>query len=317
MVNLDGETSVPLVESRHLPQLPGLGSSSLSRTIDSVQWLADGESLIFNTRLPAMEPGIGPAYDLWTVDLDGQLVESFPSGAAGGWFSASPTNELIMSAATEIVRVHLDGGNRRQVATFAAVNTASEYAYFPQATWLSDGQTALVAIPGPEPFAEDAGAELLELPVGALPAISVGNISGNFLFNPIHWAATGDQLAYVRQNSADPTLALVIATGDGADPQEYAQEQTLQFLGWNPPGSRFLYGGSGYYAVGEPDTTPTITALPAASVAVAAQWFAADRFVVAFGASENWRLVAGNQAGAFIPLLDVHSPLPLFEIWYR
>jgi hypothetical protein len=316
VVSLDGETVMPLVESRDLPQLPGLGSSSLSRMIDRVQWLADGQSLIFSTHIPPMEPGIGPALDLWTMQLGGQPVENFPSGTAGGWFSASPTDELIMSWPTEIVRVNLDGSNRQQVATFAAVNTASEYAYFPEAQWLSDGETARVAVPEPEPFAEDAAAELLELPAGALPAASIGNVAGNILFNPVYWTATGERLAYIRQIVSDPALTLVIAAGDGADPQEYTQEQTLQFLGWNPLGSRFLYGGVGYYAVGDPEAAPVVTALPAGNVPVAAEWFAEDRFVVAFGALESWRLAAGNQAGAFIPLLDIHSPLPLFEVWY-
>lgn len=317
VVSPSGDDNTLLVESADLPALPDPGGTMLPREINQVQWLADSETLAFNTRTAPVELVTGPAYDFWTVQDGAKPIERIPAGGAGGWFTISPSNEMLMSYVTEIVRVDLDGSNRRQVAAFAQVNTAGEYIYFPAPQWLAGGPAARVAIPGPEPFAPGASADLLALPAGGAQAVVLGTVPGNILFDPVYWTDDGARLAYVRRIDSASAPELVLATGSGSEAIRYDQGEMLRFLAWNPGSENFVYSGNGFYAVGSPGKEPVSTIIPEEESALAAEWIAQDRFVLAVGESNSWRLVAGNAVGAFVPLVELRSSLPIFDIWIR
>ncbi|MEJ2735828.1 MAG: hypothetical protein P8189_20065 [Anaerolineae bacterium] len=104
---------------------------------------------------------------LWAVDSDGSgerqllstadLDASAPSDDEGGEFYYSPDGSRIAVVTPgEIRLVDADGGQRAQVLTYTPVNTGSEYRFYAQPVWASDGRSLRVAIPPPVPHAQPA-----------------------------------------------------------------------------------------------------------------------------------------------------------------
>lgn len=308
LVSAGGGSPLPLVSTADLPQ---------GRVIDQVQWLANSQSLAFSTRsdLGGSPAGLPNAADLWLVSPGNPAREIYPAGSGGGTFTLSGQDELLFSRPGDIARGRLDGSQFLPVLTFTPPNTGSEFAYLPQPQWLADS-SARVAIPTQGPLGRNTGAALWRIPAGE-PGQQVGSLNGNILNNPIIWSPDGARLAYVRQSPAlaRQSLELLLADGQGQEPQSYALGAALGFLAWNPAGTTFLYRGDGFYAVGAPDQPPLSTLLPAGSAVQSGQWLTPNNFLVIVGSTGNWQIIGGTPAGAAIPLVTLSDPLPVYAAW--
>lgn len=309
-----------LVDAADLPALSGPGTNQTIRLIDQVQWLPGGEAIAFNTQLVfTTGPGVLQAFDLWLVRPGEAPEERFPANTAGGYFTISPSYELLMSSPTSIVRADLEGNEPQEVVvTFDVINTASEYYYLPRPQWLPSGDEAYVAIPDADPWVEEPEFSLWYIPAAG-EAQLMERLSGNILFDPVYWSPSGDALAYVRRSTGGhaPRAELILADEDGDDDESYARGLNLMFLAWAPNGQAFLYSDHGFIAVGSPERAPRSTVIDAGDVATAGEWLTRNVFVVAIGGGPDgrWRFLGGNAAGESGPLLNFSATFPIFDVW--
>lgn len=301
-ININGTGDTELTRNSTLSDTP--------RLIHNVTWLPDEQGLAFNTTTATGEA----LSDLWTVDLTGGLVEQFPAGSAGHKFALSATNNVLMASPTEVWQVNWDGSGRETITTFPAVNTRSSYAYAPQVEWLANGQGVAV-VSSRNPFARTAGGDVWTVPAGAQPQ-QTSQLDGNLLFTSVEWNANATQLAYIRHPLLARNTELLIATSTGADPISYATDANLHLFDWSQDNTHFLYRGTGYYAIGALNASPTTTLLSGDSVAVAGHWVTSNTYIVLTGANGSWQLVGNNLLGATSTLLTFseHTP-PTLAIW--
>jgi Tol biopolymer transport system component len=312
VINVSGEDDRMLISSDDLPVLIEENTAIL---FSQLQWLNNSQELAFSTSISNLVgPGQSEREDLWTVGLDGVPTQRFPEGKGGGFFAISPNNQVIMSQPQSIVRANLDGSDFETVITFESINTASEYVYYPRPQWTADGSYALVAIPGPEPFAFDATAALYMIPsIG--PAESLREMSGNILFNPVVWSDDGESLAYVQQlmSGVDDPPLLMLGDGDGLNLADYIDGEGLRFHGWSPDGNYFLFSTSGSFAIGQPGGPEKERVLSVGTAG--AQWLSNTAFVVATGTGDTWRLDSENLSAGSSLLAIISAESVRYDVW--
>ncbi len=314
VVNVDGSGQTTLVNAADLPVPEDAGS--VAPLINDIAWLPDGRTLAFNSSLINLAgPGAGPALDLYTVTVGGEMTAVFPPGSGGATFAISPDGrQVIFGLPESVVRANIDGTGIETVIEFEFINTASEYTYSPAAQWLTDGSAAYVAIPSADPWVVGADAALYRIPVGDT-AVEIGSVLGNTLFNPVQWTANGDKLAYVQiVSSRRPSdQALTLADGDGQNPVSYRVGGQLFLHGWNPAGTQFLYAGNGFYAVGQPGESPVEIVIPVGTAGMA--WLNNDSFVTANGSGGVWNLSSSNLSGEATTLATANINFIQFDVW--
>lgn len=305
VINIDGSDGRTLVRSSDIEVTDASPSANLAALIGDVQWLADSERLAFNSQVINLNgPGLGEQEDLWTVTLAGTLSERFPADTGGGRFAVSPTDRVVFSQWDNVVRANLDTSDRQTVINFTFVNTASEYAFYPVPTWTVDGSAAYLAISGAEPFAGDV-TNLWRVPVDG-PAELIGVLDSLVLFDPVVWSPTGAHLAHVSQQT-DGSARLLVGDGDGENLMPVAVDSRVAFLGWSRNGARYLYAGSGYFAVGALDGTAVDVVLPADQVAIDGAWLGNSSYLVVAGSGNAWTLLTGTVVGASQSLIEINS----------
>jgi hypothetical protein len=311
-VNLDGRGQRLLVDSIDLPtEADEVGFSTI---IDQVQWLSDGSGLAFSTRQYASGfGGSSEQEDLWTVTLDGELMQRLAFHQAGGLFLILPNNEVILSRREAIERINLDGSNRIRLISFDFINTASEYIYYPILQLARDGSTVYTAVPSSEPFGPNAFTLLWR--ISGNSAEQIGRLPGTILFHPVQWSANGNRLGYAAY-SDDAPPSILLANGSGENSEAYARDEQMQFFGWSGDGQHFLYTTTELLAVGQTDSEPIEIELPAGGVVRTADWLNNNHYIVATGFEGGWRLDSGDVNGGINNLLVVQGPGEIeFDLW--
>ncbi|MCP5095492.1 MAG: SH3 domain-containing protein [Chloroflexi bacterium] len=314
VVNVDGNNSRTLVQSESVAALRAVDTAQFSTLIVQVQWLADSRGLAFNTSLNNLTgPGSGSQEDLWTVSIDGELVERLVPGNGGGAFDISGNGRVIAGASEGIMRSNLDGSDLELMIPFELVNTASEYIYYPQPKWTADGSRAYVAVPNREQFSADANFSLWEIPSSG-PAVKLTEVSGNILFGGVHWTDNGNRVAYISSEIGTGALPdLVVAAGNGSTPVDYTTDPQLTFGAWSPDGNSFLYAGADYYAVGKIDAPPTQVVISGGTAVI--QWLDASNYIVVIGTTGAWQIQSSNMAGDTSLLTTISSQSPAVDVW--
>jgi hypothetical protein len=321
VVNIDGSGLASLASSAELSLSPVLGANPAEtrRLVGSFQWLADSQTVAFNTNtINLVGPGISSNEDLWLASAGGPPVEQFGSGTAGGSFAISAHNRVLFGRPTEIGRANLDGSGLETLITFPFINTASEYVFYPRPQWLADGSRAMVAIPSAEPFDASASAALWSIPADG-PANFLSAVGGNILFSPVFWNNAGNRLAYAQWISGFlPQLYLGDGAGGGLQPYGDALDQ-VTFLEWNQAGNAFLYSsqdgaGQSSYSIGAPGTSP-VTVPTGNRQVLAGRWLTDSAFVVAIGTFGSWELQLGSTAGAGASLGTIVADQPVMDVW--
>ncbi|MFN2207442.1 MAG: SH3 domain-containing protein [Candidatus Promineifilaceae bacterium] len=316
IVNVDGGDHRTLVSSTILP-LEGSQAGQFSVLIDQIQWLPDGSGVAFNTSTLNLEgPGSASQEDLWVATLDGQLHQRFAAGQGGGKFLFEPDGRVILSRASELSRAVLGSQEESIFLNYEPVNTASEYVYYP-----SPQETEIdtfVAIPAADPWEDGAQTVLWRAPAVG-PPVELGRITNIPLNLPVVWSHDGTQIAFIQQTGRgeEASLRLVTAAADTSGAEPYAGGPNLSFFAWQPTGTRFLYGGVGYYAIGQPQAPPNQFLLPAGQVAVAARWLEGNSYLVNLinTTDEHWELRSATVAGESASLATGKGLKSQFDIW--
>jgi Tol biopolymer transport system component len=325
VVGSDGERQRTLITSEELSEDPveGADADETRRVIGDFQWLADGERIAFSTRtINLAGPGAGENLDLWLASIDGEVVEQFAPGTAGGAFAVSPNDQVVMATSTEIIRVDLDGSDRETVITFPFIVTYSEYIFYPPPMWTADGANAYVAIPSADPIFGEQNADLWRVPAEG-DAEPLAEVTGNLLFNDPFWSPSGGRVAYVRQitDPSDPPLQLYVGDGDGEGLAPYGTAAPqMAFGGWNDEATAWLYTSrdeseNQKLHVGREGAEPLTLTVPSGLQVVGVRWATAATFVVASGEPGDWQLSAGNVDGAVSELEEFNSESGAFDVW--
>ncbi|MCZ7671150.1 MAG: hypothetical protein M5U34_30390 [Chloroflexi bacterium] len=219
-------------------------------------------------------------------------------------------NVALLGQKTAVLRTNLDGSQAETVIRFPAVNTASEFAFYPWLQWLDGGAFAQAALSSPEPYTKPE-ANLWRIPATG-KAESLITLPGNIIFSPVIWSDSGEQAGYIRQLTGRES-ALVIGAGDGQNMTPYG-DTADHFFGWNPAGKQFVYTGPGTYAIGQTGEEPLLIDMAEGKTAVAAQWLNDKTFIIALGSADNWDFRWQTVAGPATRLIS-GSTTALFDIW--
>lgn len=301
VVNINGQDKRTLVSAEATPFLVG-----------QVQWFADSLALAFNT-----DTEFSAQVDLWTVTLDGELMQRFAAGEGGGAFLLLPDGQVLLSRQDNITRANLDGTDVDLIIPFEAINTASEYIYYPQPQQTTGGG-AYVAIPDAQAWQDGSGATLWQIPADD-PVVKMKHIEGNILFDPVLWSRNGRYLTYIQRlmETTNPPPQLVMADGNGQNAQAsgfFAEKIHT----WSPDNQQFIYSGPEFYAIGQVDSTPIQVSLGSGRIVGDAQWSTENSYILALGfvGSNSWELQSVSVGGTAVPLTTLNSNSTVqFAVW--
>ncbi|MBN1180548.1 MAG: PD40 domain-containing protein [Anaerolineae bacterium] len=292
----------------------------LDRLPYQVAWRPDSRAVVFNT---IIQGGYGLAHndDLWQADVGGGGVDRLLEDGDGGQFAISPDGAYIVVAnPTTVAMTDAGGGNRRVMVTFGAVNTASEYAYRPLASWAPDSSHALVLISDPEPFAEGATGDVWRLPAAG-GAVHVVTLTGSFLFDSMEGTLWSPDLSYMAYTVPVEPLTnnrdLVIAAGDGSAPTVYANGW-VQWLGWARSHYRFTYwrDNPGEVYLGQLGEVAVRLVPPDVAERVdTVRWLDADSFVYLAGTRGAFDLCVGEVGGGYRTIASLAGDFPSFDVY--
>jgi hypothetical protein len=279
------------------------------------EWQAGTRRLIFDTSwLPVPFEGGPGEYlnaDLWSVDADTGVVTPVLPKDSAGRFAVSPDGgRVALSRPTGIDLVNSDGTGLRHVMDFPFINTASEYAYKPEARWSPDGAFFSLVIPSPDPLAPETSASFYR--VGADGVVQpLATVPGNFVFGGDprgDFAPNGEHVAY-GQYAADGSgaAALHLFSLDGsrdAIVDSVPPGQGFVGLGWSPDSQSYAYARRQFGAsdvhddilIVRADATTTMIA-PGLMGPVALRWRDAGGFIVHGALEGEWALIYQGLGG--------------------
>lgn len=316
VVNVDGTDRRLLVNSSQIP-VAGDSTNVVSR-IGQVAWLADGQTLLFNSSIVNLVgPGAGSQEDLWSVSVDGDLTLQVEAGQGGGAFAVSPNNIVLMSSSNSVKRFPLFAGSGVEtVINFDFINTASEYVYYPIPQWTGDGAFAYMSIPSSEQFSDRATTALWRVPSSG-PAQQLETVAGNTLFKPVQWSRNGNVLAHVQLTFGDtPQDTLFMANGLGQNASQYAQNSSVTFLGWSPNERDFVFATQESAAVGQIGAGTTEISLRGGERPFNAYWLDETTFLLVSEVNgSEWRMSRVGLDGAPTPFLNTTGAFVPYTVW--
>ena len=289
---------------------------------DQIKFRPGTHELYYSTVPRFMGPGYAPSYDLRMVNAD-TLAKStlFDFGQAGAFTFSPDGAQIALSAPDHISLVNTDGSNlRANVLTYPLVGTYSEYQYHPSPIWAVDSLSLRVSIPPEDTLTEPTPPTTLwYIPVDGSAATQLGSIPAI----PFDWpdGAFSPDMSYVAYSKSvgEPTenqREIHIAYADGSGDIIFATGTSLQFRGWTPDATRFLYAShsvedSGLYLGSINGGVFTITSVNQTMRQI--EWVDNDRIIFIYdnptnGASELRISHQGGTNHAFIDTLSDSFP---------
>ncbi len=292
VVNADGGTLNPrlLVSSAEMNALKAASpfADAAGFAFDQILWRPGTHDLYYST-VPRFDgPGYVPTYDLRIINTDTLEKRAlFDFGEAGAFEFSPDGTQLVLSAPDHISLVNADGSNlRANILTYPLVGTYSEYQYWPKPIWAPDSASLRVAIPPADVFDEPTPPSTLWfLPVDGSPATQLGSIPTL----PFSWPDNifSPNLSYIAylKSVGEPSAnqhELHIAYPDGSGDYIFATGEGLQFSGWTPDSTRFVYSLNGaddqsLYLGTLSNDVSTITSLQ--STIFQMRWLDSERFI--------------------------------------
>lgn len=271
IIGIDGSGERQLAGENPAEYQPG------AMQIGDVRWL-DGETLYFNT-LSQAEPAFIPNHDLYAIDTrTDTITQVLPSGA-GGRIHISPDHQHILLVnpgryGESEGRIRLynpqTGESPRDLLTYPAVASASEFPFYHAIDWLPDSSAALVAIPDADAVYSERSSQpappvrLWRLPLAEdEQAQTIGTLQAS-IFGLPRWSENASQMLFLRWDESATEVSLVLADGTGADEQVYLRDvaQLIAYTPrWIPETPRFFYvevqpSSESVYYLGSADEEP-------------------------------------------------------------
>ena len=132
-IQMDKSELQRLVGSDDLKELAGEEGSFL---IDDIGWLPGHNEILFNTdTIVEGPPGSWPSFDLYSLDLSGQVGQLAKPGQ-GGKFTPSPDGSRVALATNSRIRLlDLETGEQSTLLEFKPVGAGSDYLFVPEIVW--------------------------------------------------------------------------------------------------------------------------------------------------------------------------------------
>ncbi len=254
VVNSDGAPLNPRLLVSHTEMTALKNASQFSGAdgfdFDQIEFRPGTHDIYYSTVPRFMGPGYAPSYDLRVVNVDTEAKSVlFDFGQAGAFTFSPDGTQIALSLPEHISLVNADGSNlRSHVLTYPPVITYSEYQYTPSPIWDSSSASLRVAIPPADPLAEPKQPTTLWfIPVEGSPSHQIGSMDSiSFDWADNSFSPDMSYIAYVK-SVGEPTenqRELHIAYADGSGDIVFATGTSLQFRGWTPDSTRFLYASN-------------------------------------------------------------------------
>jgi hypothetical protein len=278
--------------------------------------------LAFNTQQVFQGPGLSLLDDLHLVNADDLEIRYLLLSGWGGEFVYSPEGKQIaITNPTSINLCQADGSNYRNVLTYEAVNTYSEYRFYATPVWSHDGAFLRVAIPPKDPLAEiPLPTSLWTVPVDGSPSTQVGSVSAMpFFEQPVVFSPDLSRLVYFDEVGApaENRRELHLAAYDGSGDWTYSEHSLLHFLGWSIDSTKFTFNaGEDQEAwIGSLDTPPVLFLLDPYGI-VDLRWVDARNFLYLQQRIEGFEFYLAGLDGGAILLDSIPGSPPVYDFAY-
>lgn len=285
---------------------------------NEMDWQPGTHRLYFNTRLTYTGPGEPANDDLRFVDADNPADrgELLPAGAGGKFLFSPDGQNVLLTQGSRFRMANADGSGARDLFTYPAIYTYSEWTYYPDPVWKKDGSAFRVAIPAQDPLTRpDDPTVVWEIPIdgnSARALLSV-NAAPAYMYRPLLSPDARTVLYQTRRSESDLNSDLHIANVDlGGDWIIHSSNQRL--VNWAPDSLRLsvLAGDRNEIQVGT--VQGVFSSWPVGIKPFQLQWADAERVIVLSGsveAPELYLVALGSRS-----LLIAQSTSPGLEYDY-
>ena len=226
-------------------------------------WVPDSHKVAFNTQQVFQGPGLFLFDDLRIIDADTNVFYTLLAPGQGGEFDYSPDgSQIAISTPTDISLVDSNGGDRRNSLPYDQVITYSEYRYYAKPVWAPDSLSLRVAIPPADPLTEPRlPTSLWYIPADGSLSYQMGSVIAEpFFSSEVSYSSDLSLIIFLRETGvpSENKSELYIAKPDGSGEWVYQKALLLQFKGWSPDASHFVFskGEDWETQLGQVDAVP-------------------------------------------------------------
>lgn len=210
------------------------------------EWVPGTHTLAFNTFQSFQGPGVSPLDDLNLVNADTNQLTFLLLSGWGGEFTYSPDgSKIAITQPDSIILAEANGSNYREVHTYEPVLTYSEYRFYAQPHWESNGRFIRVAIPPVEALAQPVRPTILwTIKVEGSTIEKDGEVFAvPFFEQEVAYTPDLERLIYLREvgQPAENLRELVIANYDGMGEWVYQRGALISFVSWSLDSQRFAF----------------------------------------------------------------------------
>jgi len=314
-INYDGSADTTLLSVDELNGLYPMEAGMVGFEISMMAFAYGSHDLLFNTFILFDGPGLIKNDELLRIDTDTGELTTILSAGEGGDFTISPNGMQVAVVQPEnIALINTDGSNHYpNLLAYPPVTTYSEFRYYAQPVWAPDSSALGVAIPSPDPLAEEVFGSLWLIPLNGDPAINVGNVEGDFYFTQVFsnpgLSPTLDRVVFAR-NHLEDLHELHIANLDGSEDILFL-EGRLNWQGWSPEGSRFTFIMSEPLNVflGEEGEAPEALLL-----GMDIHWINETEYYYLSGSRGDWEIKKGEIGGGLSPIVSPAGDFISFDV---
>jgi hypothetical protein len=298
-VNADGTAETVLLSQDDMKSLYPSSLESMGFEIWQMAFLPGSHALYFNTFEAFKTVGLAITEDLFRINTDtGDLDQVLPPGSGGNFYISPDGNHIVVVRPDTIDLVSPDGsGLVANVVTYLPVITYSEFQYYAQPVWATDGSAVGVAIPNDDPLGPNPKGFIWRFNDTGSSSNNIATIPGDFYFSQVFSSSTMsptlNRVAFLRETATPNIQDLFLANADGTGETLYATGN-IDWVGWAPDGIHFVY------SVGDPMNlqlgTDGAADIPLVT-GMDLRWINNSRFIYLTGSMGAWTLMVGNLGG--------------------
>jgi len=298
-VNADGTAETVLLSQDDMKSLYPSSLESMGFEIWQMAFLPGSHALYFNTFEAFKTVGLAITEDLFRINTDtGDLDQVLPPGSGGNFYISPDGIHIVVVRPDTIDLVNPDGnGLVANVVTYLPVITYSEFQYYAQPVWATDGSAVGVAIPNDDPLGPNPKGFIWRFNDTGSSSNNIATIPGDFYFSQVFSSSTMsptlNRVAFLRETATPNIQDLFLANADGTGETLYATGN-IDWVGWAPDGIHFVY------SVGDPMNlqlgTDGAADIPLVT-GMDLRWINNSRFIYLTGSMGAWTLMVGNLGG--------------------